>query len=47
MNMEEEWSSASSKGRKNSPQLILLIYSALDTSRCVKIIQESCYRLSE
>ena len=47
MNMEEEWSSASSKGRKKSPQLILLVYSAFDTSRCVQIIQESCYQLSE
>ena len=32
MNMEEEWSSASSKGRKKSPQLILLVYNAFDIS---------------
>lgn len=30
MNMEEDWSSASSKGRKKSPQLILLVYNAFD-----------------
>ena len=47
MNMEEEWSSASSKGHKKSPQLILLVYSAFDTSRCIQIIQESRYQLSE
>ena len=32
MNMEEEWSSASSKGCKKSPQLILLVYNAFDIS---------------
>ena len=32
MNMEEEWSSASSKGHKKSPQLILLVHNAFDIS---------------
>ena len=32
MNMEEEWSSASSKGHKKSPQLILLVHNVFDIS---------------
>ena len=47
MNMEEEWSSASSKGHKKCPQLIFPVYTAFDSSRCVQIIQESRYQLSE